>query len=65
MNNELNQIIQDLADLSYIVLDLEEEIIAEQPSVSDCMKKISKIYQVLIFNQDKLIQLTEGNHDTA
>ena len=43
MNETLNEIIQDLADLSYTALE-----------------KINKIHQVLIFNQDKLIELTKG-----
>ncbi len=60
MNKELNQIIQDLADLSYIALDLKEDIISGEPSIETAMDKINKIHQVLIFNQDKLIQLTEG-----
>lgn len=63
MNETLNEIIQDLADLSYIALDLEEEVTSVQPLISDCIKKINKIHQVLIFNQDKLIQLTEGEKD--
>ena len=65
MNKELNQIIQDLADLSYIALDLKEDIISGEPSIETAIDKINKIHQVLIFNQDKLIQLTEGNHDTV
>lgn len=60
MNKELNQIIQDLADLSYIALDLKEDIISGEPSIETALEKINKIHQVLIFNQDKLIQLTEG-----
>ena len=60
MNKELNQIIQDLADLSYIALDLKEDIISGEPSIETALDKINKIHQVLIFNQDKLIQLTEG-----
>ncbi len=60
MNKELNQIIQDLADLSYIALDLKEDIISGEPSIETAIDKINKIHQVLIFNQDKLIQLTEG-----
>jgi len=59
MNDTLNEIIQDLADLSYTALDLEEEVTSVQPSISDCIKKINKIHQVLIFNQDKLIELTK------
>ena len=62
MNKELNQIIQDLADLSYIALDLKEDIISGEPSIETAIDKINKIHQVLIFNQDKLIQLTK--HDT-
>lgn len=60
MNKTLNEILQDLADLGYTALDLKEEITTGQPSISDCVKKINKIYQVLIFNQDKLIELTKG-----
>lgn len=60
MNKQLNQIIQDLADLSYIALDLKEDIISGEPSIETALDKINKIHQVLIFNQDKLIQLTEG-----
>jgi len=60
MNKELNQIIQDLADLSYIALDLKEDIISGEPSIETALDKINKIHQVLIFNQDKIIQLTEG-----
>lgn len=60
MNKELNQIIQDLADLSYIALDLKEDIISGEPSIETALDKINKIHQVLIFNQDKIIQLTKG-----
>ena len=60
MNEKLNEIIQDLADLSYIALDLKEDIISGEPSIETALDKINKIHQVLIFNQDKLIQLTEG-----
>ena len=60
MNEELNQIIQDLADLSYIALDLKEDIISGEPSIETALDKINKIHQVLIFNQDKIIQLTKG-----
>jgi len=61
MNKELNQIIQDLADLSYIALDLKEDIISGEPSIETAIDKINKIHQVLIFNQDKLIELTRSN----
>ena len=63
MNKELNQIIQDLADLSYIALDLKEDIISGEPSIETAIDKINKIHQVLIFNQDKLIELTKENED--
>ena len=63
MNKELNEIIQDLADLSYIALDLKEDIISGEPSIETALDKINKIHQVLIFNQYKLIQLTEGEKD--
>ena len=63
MNKELNQIIQDLADLSYIALDLKEDIISGEPSIETALDKINKIHQVLIFNQDKLIELTRSNED--
>ena len=54
MNEKLNEIIQDLADLSYIALDLKEDIISGEPSIETALDKINKIHQVLIFNQDKL-----------
>lgn len=60
MNKTLNEILQDLADLGYTALDLKEEITMGQPSISDCVEKINKIHQVLIFNQDKLKELTSG-----
>lgn len=60
MNDTLNEIIQDLADLSYTTLDLKEDIISGEPSIETALEKINKIHRVLIFNQDKLIQLTEG-----
>jgi len=63
MNDTLNEILQDLAGLGYTALDLKEEITTGQPSISACVEKINKIYQVLIFNQDKLIELTKGEED--
>ena len=60
MNDTLNEVIQDLADLSYTALDLKEDITTGEPSIKTALEKINKIHQVLIFNQDKLIQLTKG-----
>ena len=63
MNKELNEILQDLADIGYIALDLKEDITTGEPSITTALEKINKIHQVLIFNQDKLIELTKGNED--
>ena len=60
MNDTLNEVIQELADLSYTALDLKEDIITGEPSIQTALEKINKIHQVLIFNQDKLIELTNG-----
>ena len=60
MNEQLNEIIQELADLSYTALDLKEAITTGEPSIQTALEKINKIHQVLIFNQDKLIELTKG-----
>lgn len=59
MDEQLNEIIQDLADLSYTALDLKEDITTGK-TIQTALEKINKIYQVLIFNQDKLIELTKG-----
>ena len=61
MNKELNEILQDLADISYTALDLKEDITTREPSTIAALEKINKIHQVLIFNQDKLIELTRSN----
>ncbi len=60
MNDTLNEIIQELADLSYTALDLKEDITTGEQSIETALEKINKIHQVLIFNQDKLIELTKG-----
>lgn len=60
MNDTLNEVIQELADLSYTALDLKEDITTGEPSIQTALEKINKIHQVLIFNQDKLIELTNG-----
>jgi uncharacterized protein YgfB (UPF0149 family) len=60
MNETLNEIIQDLADLSYTALDLKEDITTGQPSIETALEKINRIHRVLLFNQDKLIELTKG-----
>ena len=66
MNKELNEILQDLADIGYIALDLKEDITTGEPSITTALEKINKIHQVLIFNQDKLIELTRSNdNDTS
>ena len=59
MNEQLNEIIQDLADLGYTALDLKEDITRGE-TIQTALEKINKIHQVLIFNQDKLIELTKG-----
>jgi len=59
MNEQLNEVIQELADLSYTALDLKEDITTGE-TIQTALEKINKIHQVLIFNQDKLIELTKG-----
>jgi len=59
MNETLNEVIQELADLSYTALDLKEDITSGE-TIQTALEKINKIHQVLIFNQDKLIELTNG-----
>ena len=60
MNETLNEVIQELADLSYTALDLKEDITTGEPSIQTALEKINRIHRVLIFNQDKLIELTKG-----
>ena len=48
-------VIEDLADLSYVVLDLKEDITAGESSKEEAFKKIQFLYEGLIFNQDRLL----------
>jgi len=51
----IQEVIEDLADLSYVVLDLKEDITAGESSKEEAFKKIQFLYEGLIFNQDRLL----------
>lgn len=59
MKNELNTIIEELADISYTALDIKEDIISGESDICDTLKKITKVHQVLSNTQNKLIQLNK------
>tara|TARA_R110002126_G_C10237697_1_gene480742 strand:+ start:55 stop:234 length:180 start_codon:yes stop_codon:yes gene_type:complete len=59
MKNELNTIIETLADISYTALDIKEDIISGESDICDTLKKITKVHQVLSNTQNKLIQLNK------
>lgn len=51
----IQEVIEDLSDLSYVVLDLKEDITAGESSKEEAFKKIQFLYEGLIFNQDRLL----------
>jgi uncharacterized protein YgfB (UPF0149 family) len=51
----IQEVIEDLADLSYVVLDLKEDITAGESSKEEAFKKIQFLHEGLIFNQDRLL----------
>ena len=55
----IEEVIQDLADLSYTVLDVKEDINTGESSIEETLKKVKTIYEGLIYNQDKLIILND------
>ena len=59
MKNELNTMIEELADISYTALDIKEDIISGESDICDTLKKITKVHQVLSNTQNKLIQLNK------
>ena len=59
MENELNTIIEELADISYTALDIKEGIISGEADISEMLRKITKVHQVLSNTQNQLIQLTK------
>jgi len=59
MENELNTIIEELADISYTALDIKEGIISGEADISEMLRKITKVHQVLSNTQNKLIQLSK------
>jgi len=44
-----------LADLSYVVLDLKEDIANGTTPKEESLEKINFLYEGLIFNQDRLL----------
>jgi len=59
MENELNTMIEELADISYTALDIKEDIISGEADISEMLRKITKVHQVLSNTQNKLIQLNK------
>jgi len=64
MNNDITkqtieEVIKDLADLSYAALDVKEDINTGECSIENTLKKVQTIYEGLIYNQDKLIILND------
>tara|TARA_R110000850_G_C9610154_1_gene429722 strand:+ start:83 stop:262 length:180 start_codon:yes stop_codon:yes gene_type:complete len=59
MKNELNKIIEELADIGYTALDIKEDIISGEADICDTLKKITKVHKVLSNTQNQLIQLTK------
>ena len=59
MENELNTIIEELADISYTALDIKEDIISGEADISEMLRKITKVHKVLSNTQNQLIQLTK------
>ena len=51
----IEEVIQDLADLSYVVLDLKEDIANGTAPKEESLEKINFLYEGLIFNQDRLL----------
>ena len=39
MNEQLNEVIQELADLSYTALDLKEDITTGEPSIETALER--------------------------
>ena len=59
MENELNTIIEELADISYTALDIKEGIISGEADISEMLRKITKVHKVLSNTQNQLIQLNK------
>jgi uncharacterized protein YgfB (UPF0149 family) len=51
----IEEVVSDLADLSYVVLDLKEDIANGESSKEESLEKINFLYEGLIFNQDRLL----------
>ena len=59
MKDQLNKMLEDLADISYTTLDVKEDILSRQFNDCDTLKKLDLIHQVLNKNQRILIELTK------
>ena len=51
----IEEVVSDLADLSYVVLDLKEDIANGTAPKEESLEKINFLYEGLIFNQDRLL----------
>jgi len=51
----IEEVVSDLADLSYVVLDLKEDIANGTTPKEESLEKINFLYEGLIFNQDRLL----------
>lgn len=51
----IEEVVADLADLSYVVLDLKEDIANGTTPKEESLEKINFLYEGLIFNQDRLL----------
>ncbi len=51
----IEEVASDLADLSYVVLDLKEDIANGTAPKEESLEKINFLYEGLIFNQDRLL----------
>ena len=59
MKDQLNKMLEDLADISYTTLDVKEDILSRQFNDCDALKKLDLIHQVLNKNQRILMELTK------
>lgn len=51
----IEEVVSDLADLSYVVLDLKEDIANGESPKEETLEKINFLYEGLIFTQDRLL----------
>ena len=57
INMNINKILEDLADISYTALDLKENIISDNATREEMMKRITLIHKVLTENHQRLLEV--------